>query len=118
MTFEVRNVYINLQWTPVLVVTTETEQEFFGVSFTETKESGGMFYVTTYIVRPAIWRHYPPGYDASNPDTHKYMFILVERRTEVVTNQAAAANAAQLEEYAQALNILGVETEEVATDEG
>lgn len=108
MTFEVRNVYINLQWTPVLVVTTETEQDFYNISFTEKKEVGNEIHVTTYIVRPAIWKHYPPGYDASNPDTHKYMFILQEQRAEVYENESVA-------EYGEALNILGVETEEEVT---
>ena len=110
MSFEVRQAYINLQWTPILVVTTEEEQEFTNVSFTDKKEADGMIHVTTYIVRPSIWKHYLPGHDASNPDTHKYLFILQEQRTESFENESIA-------EYGEALNILGVETEEEVTED-
>ena len=101
MTFEVRQAYINLQWMPILVVATEEEQDFYNISFTEKKEAGSEIHVTTYIVRPSIWRHYPPGRD----NTHKYMFILQEQHTEVFPNEVA-------EEYGEALNIVGVETVE------
>ena len=109
MKFETAKAFINLQWTDVLIVTTETEQDFHNVSFAEKKEADGKISVTTYIVRPAIWKHYAPGHDASNPDTHKYMFILQEQRTEVFESDSLA-------EYGEALNILGVETEEVTED--
>ena len=105
MKLEVAKAFINLQWADILIVTTEEEQEFFNVSFTDKREENGLIYVTTYIVRPAIWKHYPPGHDASNPDAHKYMFVLQERRTEVFENESVA-------EYGEALNILGVETED------
>lgn len=108
MKLEVAKAFINLQWADILIVTTEEEQEFFNVSFTDKREENGLIYVTTYIVRPAIWKHYPPGRDASNPDAHKYMFILQEQRTEVFENESVA-------EYGEALNILGVETEEEVT---
>ena len=109
MKFETAKAYINLKWMDILVVTTETEQDFHNVSFTEKREAGGQIYVTTYIVRPSIWKHYLPGHDASDPDAHKYMFIIAESHTDVYENEA-------LVEYGEALNILGVETEEEVID--
>lgn len=108
MKLEVAKAFINLQWADILIVTTEEETDFTNISFTEKEEVGDKIIVTTYITRPAIWKHYLPGHDASNPDTHKYLFILQERRTEVYENESVA-------EYGEALNILGVETEEEVT---
>ena len=105
MKLEVAKAYINLQWADILIVTTEEETDFTNISFTKKDEMGDKIIVTTYITRPAIWKHYLPGHDASNPDAHKYMFILQEQRTEVYNNESVA-------QYGEALNILGVETEE------
>lgn len=105
MKLEVAKAYINLQWADILIVTTEEETDFTNISFTKKEEMGDKIIVTTYITRPAIWKHYLPGHDASNPDTHKYLFILQEQRTEVYENESVA-------EYGEALNILGVETED------
>lgn len=108
MKLEVAKAYINLRWADILIVNTEQETDFTNISFTKKEEVGDKIIVTTYITRPAIWKHYFPGHDASNPDAHKYMFILEEQRTEVFENESAA-------EYGEALNILGVETEEEVT---
>ena len=104
MKLEVAKAFINLQWADILIVTTEEKTDFTNISFTKKEEMGDKIIVTTYITRPAIWKHYLPGHDASNPDTHKYLFILQEQRTEVYENESVA-------EYGEALNILGVETE-------
>ena len=105
MKLEVAKAFINLRWADILIVNTEQETDFTNISFTKKDEMGDKIIVTTYITRPAIWKHYLPGHDASNPDAHKYMFILQEQRTEVFDNEAVA-------EYGEALNILGVETED------
>lgn len=105
MKLEVAKAYINLRWADILIVTTEEKTDFTNISFTKKEEMGDKIIVTTYITRPAIWKHYPPGHDASNPGTHKYMFILQEQHTEVYENESVA-------EYGEALNILGVETED------
>ena len=105
MKLEVAKAYINLRWADILIVHTEQETNFTNISFIQKEEVDDKIVVTTYITRPAIWKHYTPGYDASNPDTHKYLFIIMEQRTEVFDNQSVA-------EYGEALNILGVVTEE------
>lgn len=110
MKLETAKAFINLQWADILIVSTEEEADFTNISFTKKEEMGDKIIVTTYITRPAIWKHYLPGHDASNPDTHKYLLIIEEQHTEVFDNETLA-------EYSEALNILGVETEEeVATD--
>lgn len=108
MKLEAAKAYINLRWADILIVNTEQETDFTNISFTQKEEVGDKIIVTTYITRPAIWKHYLPGHDASNPDAHKYMFVLQEQRTEVFDNEAVA-------EYGEALNILGVEIEEEVT---
>ena len=108
MKLEVAKAFINLQWADILIVTTEEATDFTNVSFTKKEEMGDKIIVTTYITRPAIWKYYSPGHDASNPDAHKYMFILQEQRAEVYDNESVA-------QYGEALNILGVETEEEVT---
>ena len=108
MKLETAKAFINLQWADILIVSTEKETDFANISFTKKEEMGDKIIVTTYITRPAIWKHYLPGHDASNPDTHKYLFIIEEQRTEVFDNETLA-------EYSEALNILGVETEEEVT---
>ena len=105
MTFRATKAYINLQWMDVLVVSTEEETKFKTTSFVDTNEADGKISVITYVVRPFIWKHYPPGHDATNPDAHQYMFIIQNQHTQIVESNASA-------EYAEALNILGVETEE------
>ena len=104
MKLEVAKAYINLRWADILIVNTEQETDFTNISFAKKEEVGDKIIVTTYITRPAIWKHYFPGHDASNPDTHKYLFIIEEQRTEVFENETLA-------EYSEALNVLGVETE-------
>ena len=67
-----------------LIVTTETEQNFDQSSFTETVERNENQYPVTYNVNPDPIRHFPPGYDNSNPDTHKYWFLLLNQQTNMV----------------------------------
>lgn len=99
MTYDVRPIRVNDLWRQVLIVTTETEQNFDQSSFTETLEEGSHIYVATYVVEKRPFRHFAPGHDSSNPDSHKYWFFLLEHRVDEVENAAAV----QAEEAAQIL---------------